>query len=359
MRESDNQTDSLVTALFKFKELPEILGSGNYALLYSKFFNQWYQSFLENPLSNSNQNSKTKNKQSTELKKPEWIKLFVNSGDKSADKNAQQRIAKLVSTQQGSVRRYKQISPMVTGIGLPHPIENGFLWHHTMGIPYLPGSSIKGMVHAWATEWGGTEDKEEIRFLFGSGTEDNSKQSEAGKKDESDKQDICTGNIIFFDAFPVENCQLMAEIITPHVGKWNLEGEEPPSDWNSPVPIPFLAIKPGAIFQFALAPRNCSLEPAENAKYVKKAFEYLEMALKTIGMGAKTSIGFGRYASHAIGIGSRVRILETHSDKRFHHMTGRIEKATPSYYTIRLDPVGEGKARSTTAPSDQIEPVEE
>jgi len=31
----------------------------------------------------------------------------------------------------------------VSGLGRSRPVENGFVWHHTLGVPYLPGSSIR------------------------------------------------------------------------------------------------------------------------------------------------------------------------------------------------------------------------
>lgn len=40
-------------------------------------------------------------------------------------------------------------SRLVTGMGLPHPKENGFAWMRPYGIPYIPGSSVKGMLLGW------------------------------------------------------------------------------------------------------------------------------------------------------------------------------------------------------------------
>ena len=36
---------------------------------------------------------------------------------------------------------------LVTGMGNPHPLESGFTWHPTLGMPYLPGSAV-GLVRA-------------------------------------------------------------------------------------------------------------------------------------------------------------------------------------------------------------------
>lgn len=43
-------------------------------------------------------------------------------------------------------------APFVTGMGLEHPLENGFSFLHPYGLPYLPGSSVKGVVRRAAEE---------------------------------------------------------------------------------------------------------------------------------------------------------------------------------------------------------------
>ena len=35
------------------------------------------------------------------------------------------------------------------GLGVPHPLETGIALHHLYGVPYLPGSAIKGVTRAW------------------------------------------------------------------------------------------------------------------------------------------------------------------------------------------------------------------
>lgn len=44
------------------------------------------------------------------------------------------------------------IAPFVTGVGAEHPLENGFAFFDPYGVPYLPGSSVKGVVRRAAEE---------------------------------------------------------------------------------------------------------------------------------------------------------------------------------------------------------------
>ena len=59
-----------------------------------------------------------------------------------------EKIQQLAASQGGQARIYQCVAPFVTGMGNPHPLENGFTWHPTLGMPYLPGSAVKGLARA-------------------------------------------------------------------------------------------------------------------------------------------------------------------------------------------------------------------
>jgi CRISPR-associated protein Cmr6 len=46
----------------------------------------------------------------------------------------------------------KATAPFLTGIGMEHPLENGFAFLNPYGLPYLPGASIKGVLRSAAEE---------------------------------------------------------------------------------------------------------------------------------------------------------------------------------------------------------------
>lgn len=50
----------------------------------------------------------------------------------------------------GQYRIMKSDWRLVSGLGNGHPFETGFIWHRTLGVPYLPGSAVKGLMRAWA-----------------------------------------------------------------------------------------------------------------------------------------------------------------------------------------------------------------
>ncbi|WP_429101094.1 type III-B CRISPR module RAMP protein Cmr6 [Aeromonas veronii] len=202
-------------------------------------------------------------------------------GNAAALESAKNRQLALISTLNGKAISCQLDWNMVTGTGEAHPLENGFRWHHTLGVPYLPASSIKGMLRAWLTTWASDIfSKEEITDLFGSDRE----QSEAHYM----------GTLIFFDALPLAPATLTLDVMTPHAGDWYEKGasqpgkpDTVPADWQSPVPITFLAVKE-ATFLFTLAARNDASQ-----SQLGKVMEQLDDALTTLGIGAKTALGYG------------------------------------------------------------------
>ena len=220
--------------------------------------------------------------------KAEWISSTARNCPSSPSKAFLKRQLRLGHHLRASRGVFQTEWHFVTGTGLSHPVENGFAWHPTLGLPYLPGSSVKGLLRAWIEEWSdGDEEQraERLRSWFGSNQDDEEK----------------AGDLIFFDALPVEGVELAPDIITPHMGQWYEQGgnirdvdREPdkvPADWHSPIPIHFLVVKQG-LFLFQIAPRGRTL-PVE----AQEAMAELEQALLFLGAGAKTAVGYGHMHS--------------------------------------------------------------
>lgn len=191
-----------------------------------------------------------------------------------------ERFLDLVEKQQGKWSLLKTEGRFVTGMGRPHPVENGFSWHPTLGIPYIPGSSIKGMVRNWVEIYLGIGE-DEINRIFGS------------KKPGTSH----AGSVIFFDAIPIDVVKLEADIMTPHYTEYYQDKKNPPADWYSPVPIPFLTVAPDQTFLFAVAPRlpEVKQEEENGETDVEKVMKWMIEALEWIGAGAKTAVGYGRF----------------------------------------------------------------
>lgn len=187
---------------------------------------------------------------------------------------ATRRLTAMVSATGGRFEVCRTEGRFVTGLGRPHPVENGFAWHPTLGTPYLPGSSVKGLVRAWAEL--SEEPKDQIARLLGSSA------------------DASAGTICFLDAIPVEPVKLEVDVLTPHYAGWS--PSKPPGDWSSPVPVPFLVTAADQRFVFSIIPRGGRTSP-EIAADLDLVRSWLIEALAWEGAGAKTAVGYGRFVA--------------------------------------------------------------
>lgn len=248
----------------------------NAGLWYDKFCNKWASDKWSLKQVGNNKNPKK-----------DWIDTVVTDvkvGNQLLLSEFQRRRFQLIESLQGSIAVFQTEWRFVSGLGREHPVENGFAWHQTLGAPYLPGSSVKGMVKAWLQESIGGENPEEreaIKRIFGSAY------------DASNKEASSVGSVIFFDALPVSTVKLETEVMTPHYSDYYRSKTAPPADWLNPEPIYFLTVAPGENFIFAIVPRYQAGE--SDLQDIQLVLEWLEETLLYCGAGAKTSTGYGRF----------------------------------------------------------------
>jgi len=159
---------------------------------------------------------------------------------------------------------------VVIGLGAESVLETSIRLHRIYGFPIIPGSALKGLARAYARL---VEGKEESDPLFTDIFGKSPPEARAGK-------------VIFFDAIPANpaNLKLELDVMNPHYAPY-YQGDPPPADYHSPVPIFFLTIAPESRFVFALASRHEDL--------ALQAEEYLRKGLTELGIGAKTTAGYG------------------------------------------------------------------
>lgn len=198
---------------------------------------------------------------------------------------------------------------LIVGLGNESVYETSMTLHHIYGIPYIPGSAVKGVVRNHIiTECFNKNDKEEFDL------------KEAEKRALANKAFISLfgdqehqGNIIFFDAFPSPTNEkpltIKPDIINCHYDKY-YEGKAPPADYHNPNPVFFLTVE-GTPFNFFIGIKeskntfNNITEDEINTiipeNYNKDkiplclAEEWLKKALKDHGIGAKTAVGYGYF----------------------------------------------------------------
>jgi CRISPR-associated protein Cmr6 len=163
---------------------------------------------------------------------------------------------------------------MVVGLGSGSILETSMTLHRIYGFPIIPGSALKGLTKAYANTVEEISDSDkQITDIFGSQSSEKPSQ----------------GKVIFFDAIPLKFPKLKLDIMNPHYQEYYSDSSDktPPADYLSPNPIFFLTVGEGAEFYFAVASKEENL--------AKSAKGLLEKALKELGVGAKTSAGYGYF----------------------------------------------------------------
>ena len=185
-------------------------------------------------------------------------------------------------------------SAFVSGLGIPHPIENGLAWHRTLGVPYLPGSGVKGLTLSYARDWhnwpDGTDEKvTTIRRIFGA-------EPENPRKDQHKRR----GSVVFLDAVPTEPPTVGVDVMTPHGKGDGRPDDERGANGVKVKPIGFLSVRAMQL-HFAVLPapgaligNNTAVDLDEAVADCDRAMDWLTRSLALLGAGAKTRSDYGR-----------------------------------------------------------------
>jgi len=208
-----------------------------------------------------------------------------------------------------------------SGIGSQSIYETGIHLHHTLGIPYLPATGLRGAVRsAIIVEcFGRTETSKSLAFknpLFA---------ALFGKEKDKEYNDEDSGALVFSEGFP-GSVKVHTEVTTVH-SKSYYEGDDWPTGQENPNPIfqlsasgvfhlhigietSFAAVKGKSVLRDfpdweKLIPEGNTVFDEKLAKVKEdcnlKNFVSLwtQKALLDFGVGAKTRIGFGKLKSDA------------------------------------------------------------
>jgi len=208
---------------------------------------------------------------------------------------------------------------LLVGHGNSSPTEVGLTVHHTWGVPMIPGSALKGLLAhyidakygprndlpPWDQEgeeterakwqsvsWDGNRIQrgpgQHYRALFGS---PDAEQDDQMRRYEFDAG-AARGLVVFHDALYIPNnagdeldTPYAVDVLTVHQKRYyDGAGSTWACDFDDPIPVAFLSVRPGARFQLALS------GPPD---WTELAGALLSDALADWGVGGKTSAGYG------------------------------------------------------------------
>ncbi|GAA6756798.1 type III-B CRISPR module RAMP protein Cmr6 [Thermus thalpophilus] len=228
-------------------------------------------------------------REDTEAKR-KLVRDVAELGEPPGYKEFFQRYREALKEVGAEVRQAKTLGRLVVGLGGEGVLETTLTLHQVYGVPYIPGSALKGLASRYAHLYLEGEAWRRNLANFARG------EAQAGLFGTTEEG----GAVVFFDALPLPGTwRLHPDILNPHHREYYGTGEEPPADWDSPVPVPFLSVTGSFLVALAPAP-GVALEDAR--PWLEAAWKILGWALTEEGVGAKTASGYGRMELEGLGV---------------------------------------------------------
>lgn len=150
------------------------------------------------------------------------------------------------------------------------PLEIGLAWHPYMNIPYIPSTTLRGALRAYARSSGASKI---------CGLDLDAALGTTGKQ----------GMLVFFDAVPVDfqSSLIEPDVVAPHYPE--VEGRIDEARVR-PRPLVFPVVSPGVKFSTVVA---CKMYSRVDPQCLMKELASLISDALRWGIGARTSVGYG------------------------------------------------------------------
>lgn len=176
---------------------------------------------------------------------------------------------------------------LLLGTGNASVFEFGCHLNHPWGVPFIPGSSLKGLLSSWlARQYG-----DKWRRYEGAKKADAQVELFGGVRNLPADPRSYVGTLVFHDAWLVpspakeKESWFVSDIVTPHHMAY-YQGKSLPSGMEDPVPAKMAALRPGLRFRVMI-------QGPEDHRALAK--DELIKALEKEGIGGKTAVGYGRF----------------------------------------------------------------
>lgn len=198
------------------------------------------------------------------------------------------------------------LTRLIVGLGGKGALEIGITLDKITGLPYIPGSALKGLCRSYALyEIAAKHDgvdplkpdaltKLDEALATGQGYNGDAKVYADCFGSQED-----AGKLIFFDgtvrALPNGKSLFALDAMTPHFPKYYRDsGRSAPADNDGPNPVTFITVAHGTTFSFAVGIRH-----GQRDQYTEglreTAVKWLKAALQEFGVGSKTAAGYGAF----------------------------------------------------------------
>jgi len=188
-------------------------------------------------------------------------------------------------------RIYRVNGRMIVGLGAESVLESSITLNRTWGVPYIPGTALKGLAAHYLNDVLADGDPDLVR-------QDDLELDDHGRAPTPNVHGVLFGTgvrasyVNWLDAWFIpgnttdSQSPFLPDVITPHhPGYYQKSARIPqPTDADDPNPIPFVSA--GGIYLACLQ--------GPDQRWVDFAFRLLTEALEHAGIGAKTHAGYGR-----------------------------------------------------------------
>lgn len=260
--------------------------------------------------------------------KDETPSLFeVSRTDETLMRARQERWVTMVKASEGVAFMLTTAARLAVGLGAAHVLETALTLDRNTGVPYLPGSSVKGIARAWGLIEVASQFDIALTDMFTDGktskpvlnkladvllSEPDETLRQTLEKFLSVTDDAITyvswfryifgwqgeaGAICFLDAiYAQDNApRYITDVMTPHyVEYYTGQGKKvAPREDDNPNPVSFITVDANQTFMFGLVPH---IKSDRLAIAMDTAVDWLVRGLSQLGAGSKTAAGYGYFS---------------------------------------------------------------
>ena len=180
-------------------------------------------------------------------------------------------------------------------------IQNaGISLDRLFGMPFIPGSAVKGVCRHAALEQIKTTDPSDLPLLLDQFREVfGTSESDFARGDLRDYRALLggraenyRGRVSFLPAYPLNEARIVLDLTCVHYPDYYRTGQMQDLSIEKPQPNPFPVVEVGAQFAFCLVLNR----PKGSDSVLESARQWLESALTVRGLGAKTASGYGWFS---------------------------------------------------------------
>lgn len=222
------------------------------------------------------------NKEVTTFKSKKLVPIPISQKlkqlGKKIEEQRKQGLFDLFSFSEIRVLKGKMLSKLVHGLGTAHVRETSLTLHPVYGIPYIPSSSVKGVVRHW--------------YIHAYCDGDEKKLDDWGKNIFGTQEQ--EGIIQFYDILLYEDLTFVKDIIAVHYKDY-YRGKGAATDDQNANPLFYwtIHVKEANVY-FTLAKQLQGMPPANEV--IDLVAKWTACALTEFGIGSKTSLSYGLFS---------------------------------------------------------------